>query len=139
MTELFNRKVTIYNDVPADSVNPRRFDRFVVDRCNIQGGYVEKADGTIQNIVNAQTVVTRDVDHYKPPMLYALLPSDEKEHFYTVQVDDFVVFAEVDDEVTNSREFANLQQKYAKNGMLITAVNPYIFGTESDNITMSNT
>ena len=138
LTELFDKKVTIYNDIPSDNVNARRFDRFVIDKCSIQGGYVEKADGTIQNIVNAQTVVTKDVEHYKSPMEYAQLPADEKDKFYTVQVDDFVVLAEVDDVVTTSREFQTLQQKYAKNGILITAANAYIFGTAVDNITMTN-
>lgn len=138
MTNLFDKKVTIYNDIPADSVNPRRFDRFVIDMCSIQGGYVEKADGTIQNIVNAQTVITKDIEHYKSPMEYAQLPVDEKDNYYTVQVDDFVVLAEVDDVVTTSKEFQALQQKYADNGILLTAVNPYIFGTAVDNITMTN-
>ena len=35
-TDLFNSKVTIYNDIPSDGVNARRFDRFVIDLCNIQ-------------------------------------------------------------------------------------------------------
>lgn len=138
MIEKFNQKVTIYNDIPADSVNPRRFDRFIIDRCSIQGGYVEKADGTIQNIVNAQTIITKDIEHYKSPMEYARLPVDEKDLYYTAQIDDFVVLSEVDDIVTNSREFQELQQKYSDNGISLTAVNPYIFGMAVDNITMTN-
>ena len=137
-TNFFNKKVTIYNDIPADAVNPRRFDRFVVDKCSIQGGYVEKADGTIQSIVNATTVISKDVEHYKTPREYAGLPVSEKDNYYTAQVDDFVVFDEVDDVVTTSQEFRALQQKYANNGMILTAVNPYIFGTEADNVSMSN-
>lgn len=138
MIKLFNQKVTIYNDVPADSVNPRRFDRFVIDKCNIQGGYVEKSDGTIQNIVNATTVITKDIEHYKSPLEYVALPVDIKDKYYTAQVDDFIVLAEVDDVITTSREFQELQQKYVDNGILLTAVNPYIFGTAVDNITMTN-
>ena len=30
-TDLFNQKVTIYNDIPSDGVTERRFDRFVID------------------------------------------------------------------------------------------------------------
>lgn len=138
MTQFFNRKVTIYNDITADAVNPRRFDRFVIDKCTIQGGFVEKADGTIQNIDNAQTVITKDVEHYKAPIEYAQLPVDEKDKYFTAKIDDFIVFGEVDDIVTTSREFQNLQQKYRGNGMLISAVTPYIFGTAVDNITMTN-
>ena len=138
MTDLWKHKVTIYNDVPADAVNARRFDRFVIDRCNIQGGIVSRADGTIENIVNAVTVITKDVDHYKQPMEYAKLPVDMKENFYTVQVGDFLVLAEVDDIVTTSREFAELQNKYSANGIVVRSVSANIHGMSVDNVTMAN-
>ena len=138
LTSLFNQKVTIYNDIPSDGVNPRRFDRFVIEKCNIQGGYVEMADGTIQNIVNATTIITKDVDKYKSPLEYAKLPVDEKEKYYTVQVDDFIVLSEVDDVVTTSKEFQQLQEKYNENGIVVTSVNPHIFGMALDNISITN-
>lgn len=138
MTDLWKHKVTIYNDIPADAVNERRFDRFVIDKCNIQGGIVSRADGTIENIVNAVTVITKDVDHYKQPLEYAKLPVDVKEDFYTVQVGDFIVLAEVDDVVTTSREFAELQNKYAENGIVVRSVSANIHGMSVDNVTMAN-
>ena len=52
MTDLWKNKVTIFNDIPKNAVEDRHFDRFVIDKCNIQGGIVSKADGTIENIVN---------------------------------------------------------------------------------------
>lgn len=119
-------------------MNPRRFDRFVVDRCNIQGGIVSRADGTIENIVNAVTVITKDVEHYKQPLDYAKLPVDMKEDFFTVQVGDFIVLAEVDDVVTTSREFAELQTKYANNGIVVRSVSANIHGMGVDNITVAN-
>lgn len=138
MTDFWNQKVTIYNDIPADAVNQRRFDRFVIDRCNIQGGIVSKADGTIENIVNAVTVITKDIDHYKQPLEYAKLPADLKEDFYTAQVGDFIVLSEVDDIVTTSREFAELQTKYADNGIVVRSVSPNIHGMSVDNVTITN-
>jgi hypothetical protein len=138
MTNLWKRKVTIYNDIPSDAVNERRFDRFVVDRCNIQGGIVSKADGTIENIVNAVSVITKDVERYKTPLEYAKLPADMKENFYTVQIGDFVVLEEVDDVVTTSREFAELQSKYADNGIVVRSVSPNIHGMAVDNVSISN-
>lgn len=138
MTDLWTKKVTIYNDIPADAVNDRRFDRFVINKCNIQGGIVSKADGTIENIVNAVTVITKDVNHYKEPLEYAKLPVDMKEDFYTVQVGDFIVLAEVDDVVTTSREFAELQTKYADNGIVVRSVSPNIHGMSVDNIIIAN-
>ncbi len=138
MTDLWKHKATIYNDVPADAVNPRRFDRFVIDKCNIQGGIVSRADGTIENIVNAVTVITKDVEHYKQPLEYAKLPVDMKEDFYTVQVGDFIILTEVDDVVTTSREFAELQNKYADNGIVVRSVSANIHGMSVDNVTMAN-
>ena len=134
MTNFFKEKVTIYNDIPADAVNPRRFDRFVIDRCNIQKGILQNADGTIEKVVNAQTVITRDVSRYKTPLEYALLPADEKDKYFTANVNDFVVLAEVDDIITTSREFQELQDKYRNNGFLVTAVNSYIQGMSVDNV-----
>ena len=130
----YTQQVTIYNDIPADGVNPRSFDRFVIEKCLIYGGFTEGADGTIQTIVNSQNVITKDVEHYKSPLEYRQLPVDEKEKYYTVQVDDFIVLAEVDDVVTTSREFQDLQSKYKNNGFSVTAVNEYIHGMAVDNV-----
>ena len=110
----------------------------MIDKCNIQGGIVSKADGTIENIVNAVIVITKDIEHYKPPMQYAKLPVDMKEDSYTVQVGDFIVLSEVDDVVTTSREFAELQEKYKDNGVVVRSVSANIHGMSVDNVTMAN-
>lgn len=134
MTDLWKQKVTIYNDISKTAVEERHFDRFVIDKCNIQGDIVSKADGTIENIVNAVTVISKDVDRYKTPLEYAKLPVDIREDFYTVQVGDFIVMSEVDDVITTSREFQDLQSKYKNNGFSVTAVNEYIHGMAVDNV-----
>ena len=139
MTDFYKQKVTIYNDIQDNGVEDRHFDRFVIDKCNIQGGIVNEADGTINNIVNATTIITKDVEHYKSPLDYANLPVDLRENYYTVQIGDFVVFAEVDDIVTTASEFLQLQNKYKNNGIKVTSVSPNIFGTAVDNITITNT
>lgn len=138
MTDLWEQKVTIYNDIPKNAVEDRHFDRFVIDLCNIQGGIVSKADGTIENIVNAVTVISKDVDRYKTPLEYAKLPVDIREGFYTVQVGDFVVLSDVDDIVTTSREFADLQEKYKDNGIVARSVSANIHGMAVDNVTITN-
>lgn len=134
MVDKFNKKVTIYNDIPSDGVNPRRFDRFVIDSCLVYNQLSESADGTIQKIVDTQNVITKDVEHYKTPVEYGKLASDQKDNFYTVQIDDFVVLDEVDDVVTTSKEFQNLQQKYKANGFSVTAVNASIHSMAVDNV-----
>ena len=139
MTDLYTQKVTIYNDIPKNAVEERHFDKFVIDKCNIQGGLVNEANGTITNIVNAKSVITRDVNRYKTPIEYAEIPVDLRVDYYTAQIGDFVVFAEVDDVVTTASEFSQLQSKYRSNGMKITSVSANIFGLSVDNITMTNT
>lgn len=138
MTDLWKHKVTIYNDIPKTAVEDRHFDRFVIDLCNIQGGIVSKADGTIENIVNAVTVISKDVDRYKTPLEYAKLPVDIREAFYTVQVGDFIVLSESDDIITTSREFAELQEKYKDNGIVVRSVSANIHGMSVDNVTITN-
>ena len=138
MTDLWKQKVTIYNDIPKTAVEDRHFDRFVIDKCNIQGGIVSKADGTIDNIVNAVSAISKDVDRYKTPLEYAKLPVDIREEYYTVQVGDFIVLSEVDDIVTTSREFAELQEKYKDNGIVVRSVSANIHGMSVDNVTISN-
>ena len=138
MTDLYRGKVTIYNDIPADKVNDRRFDRFVIDKCNIQGGIISKADGTIENIVNAKTVITKDVKRYKSPIEYRQTPIDIAYDFYTVQIGDFVVLSEVDDVVSTSQDMAALQKKYADNGFIVRTVSADINGMAVDNVTFAN-
>lgn len=138
LTDLWAQKVTIYNDIPADAVNNRRFDRYVIDKCNVQGGIVSKADGTVENIVNAVTVITRSIDHYKTPTDYKDTPIDLANDFFTVQIGDFVVLGEVDDIVTTGREFSELQQKYANNGFVIRTVSAYNNGMSTDNVQFAN-
>lgn len=134
LTDKFSKKVTIYNDTPEDGVNPRRFDRFVIGLCNIQKGMLQSADGTIEKVVNAQTVITKDIEHYKSPIEYLKLSVDIKEQYYTAKVNDFVVLAEVNDVVTNSTEWRDLQNKYKNNGFSVTSVNEYINNMATDNV-----
>ena len=138
MTDLWKEKVTIYNDIAKTAVEERHFDRFVIERCNIQGGIVSRVDGTIENIVNAVSVITKGTENYKTPLAYKRLPTDIRENFYTVQIGDFAVFGEVDDVVTTSREFAELQEKYKDNGIVVRSVSANINGMRVDNITFTN-
>lgn len=138
MTDLFKKKITIYNDIPSDGVNPRRFDRFVVNFCNVQKGIMQNADGTIEKVPNAIMIETKDVEHYKSPLEYSLLPADEKDKYFTANVNDFFILAEVDDIVTTSREFQELQTKYKGNGFSVTSVNEYLNGMDVDNVQINH-
>lgn len=134
MNQKFDSKVTIYNDIASDGVNLRRFDKHVIDKCLVYNQLSEGGDGTVQKIINTQNVITIDVEHYKSPVDYKNLASDNKDNYYTVQIDDFVVLGEVDDVVTSAKEFQNLQQKYKDNGFSVTSVNASIHGMTVDNV-----
>ena len=134
MTDFFTSKVTIYNDISVDKV--RRFERFVIDKCQITGQLVESNNSTIRKVVNVDTVITKDIKHYKSPVEYAKLAETERSKYYTAQTGDFVVLGEVDDVVSNANEFAQLQTKYKDSGIKITSVSANIHGMAVDNITM---
>lgn len=138
MTDLWKQKVTIYNDIPDDAVNPRRFDRFVIEFCNVQRGIINKADGTVQNLINAVTVISKDIVRYRPFHEYKNIPMDLREDFFTAQPGDFVVLSEVDDVVTTPREFSELQEKYKDNGISVQTVVRNTNGMDADNISFSN-
>lgn len=138
LLDLFKSKVTIFNDIPATTTEPRHFDKFVIDLCQIQGGYVNRADGTVQNIVNAKTVISKDINRYIPPSDYALLPTDQREDYFTVRVGDYIVLKEVDDIVTTAQEFAALQNKYKNDGINVMSVSAFINGMGTDNVTITN-
>lgn len=135
---LFNKRVTIYNDIAKTAVEERHFDRFVIENCNIQRGLVSRADGTVENVVNAITVISKDVKRYRTPIEYAELPIDLRESKYTIQIGDFVVLGEVEDIATTSREFAEIQEKYRDNGFVIRSVSTNINGMAVDNVQMAN-
>lgn len=138
LSDLWKTKVTIYNDIDETPAEDRHFDRFVLNNCQIQGGFVTKADGTIENIANAKTVITRNVDRYKSPEEYKLLPVDLRKDYYTARSGDFIVFAEVDDVVTTAQEFKELRKKYKDNGITITTADASINGFSVDNVAMTN-
>lgn len=139
LTDLFTKKATVYIDIPATAAQPRTFDRRVVDKCAIQGAFVNKSNGaTVQNIVNAQTLITKDTERYKEPLEYMQTPADERVPYYTVKVGDYIVFDEVDDEVTNAQEFARLKAKYKEQGITVTSVSASLNGMAVDNICVTN-
>ncbi len=134
MTDFFTAKVTIYNDISIDKV--RRFGRFVIDKCQITGQLVENNNSTIRKVVNVDTVITKDIKHYKSPVEYAKLAETERSKYYTVQTGDFVVLGEVDDTVSDANEFVQLQSRYKDSGIKITSVSANINGMAVDNIMM---
>lgn len=130
--------MTIYNDIPSDGVSGRRFDRHIIERCMIYNTIAEGSDGTVQRILDTQNVITKDVKRYKTPIEYARLAEDERENYYTVGIDDFVVLDEVDDVITTAKEYLELQKKYRGGGFLVTSSAVNVHGLDVDNIRISH-
>ena len=140
MINLFNKQATIYNVIPKRGNSDISYSRRVLKKCNIQGGFNDKSNGTTRIVVNAKTVITKEVDRYKPPTedgFYGYQNTDRAEYF-TANPGDFIVFAEVNDTVATPLEFKNLQNKYKDNGMIITQAFAYLYGRSTDNVMMTN-
>ncbi len=133
ITNKYKDKVTIYNDV-VNSEGLRVFNSCVIDKCMIYNQLVESADGTIQRVVDTQNIITKDTEHYKPISEYAKLTQEERKNYYTVQVDDFIIFDVVDDVVTTGMEFKELQEEHKGNGLLVTGVYANVRGMMVDNV-----
>jgi hypothetical protein len=138
MTDFFNKDITVYISVPENQIKQRTFERRVVERCSIQGQSVEKANGTMRVVVNAQTVITKNISNYVDPETFYNTPSDLRKDKFTINVGDFIVFEICDDVVENSQQFVELQQKYRNNGMKVTTENASIYGMKTDNLTVTN-
>lgn len=138
MTELFNKAVTIYNDIAAEPANPRRWDRCVIYKCNIQGSKATEANGTVVNVINAKNVITKDVAHYKPYSEYIKLPEDARGDYFTAKVGDFIIFEKVADVVTTAQEFSQLQQKYKDSGIKVTSFSSSVYGMPVDHVRFTN-
>ena len=137
LANLFTKKITIYNVIPKTTLVDQHYDRKVVEKCNIQGEYVTRLNGNVQNIVNVKTVYIRDIEHYKSPAEYDALPTDQKSSYFTARNGDFIVLDEVFDVVETTQQFAALQQKYKDNGIRVNNILVNINGMDLDNITIT--
>ena len=135
LTDLFSKKITIYNMIPKTTLVEQHWDRNVVEKCNIQGEYVTQIKGNIPNIVNVKTVYIRDTEHYLSPTEYDSTPKPND--YFTARNGDFIVFDEVFDEVTNATQFTQLQQKYKDNGIRVNNISVNINGMALDNLTIT--
>lgn len=136
LCNLYADKVTVFNDIAAGNIEARHFDRHVIDKCSIQGGYVRTLNGNVENLVGTTMVITRSVDKYLPIAEYRALPADRREDFYTAQPGDVVVLREVDDVVETASEWNALKQKYKDEMFIIKSANHNGKGMAVENVTM---
>ena len=133
LSKLNNETFTIINQIPqAPNVATKvRWKKYTLHNCDKRDGLFDKSSGTMVYKSNSFTAFLTDWQHYKAPNwleggFYAMADVD-KEGFYTANVGDLIIFADIPDETpTTIAEFTALTQKYKDIGGLISGVNVYI-------------
>ena len=146
MTDLWTQKVTIINDT-VDLNGKRCFKKSTITKCFIYENRADKSTDTIsKNVktftisknVKTFTVVTKDTTGYVSPEKYITLSETEKESAYTIALGDFVVFGEVIKLPEDAVEFLQMQKAYKDMGMKAMKIDVNVFGTDCDNIVITN-
>lgn len=135
MSNLFSETFTIINQVPISQTNPdktkTKYKKHYIHKCDRRDGIFDRSSGTMAYKANAWTVWCKEWQKYKPPIWtpdgYYALGDDEKDDYFTANVGDLVIFAEIPDvEPTTVQEFQALVNKYRDNGGTITQAQSYI-------------
>lgn len=149
LNNLYNRKCTIYCVIPSKSNTPAVYGhRFVLNDCAIENTTSQRLSGVTIQLVNVDSVITKNIADYRPPTdtvgsdstgfsdygFYAI-PQMYRNKFYTVNAQDFIVYDVVDDEISTAQEFSALKNKYKNNGMIVAQGIDNRKGLKVDNIT----
>lgn len=131
MTNLYDKTFTIINQLPASPDDPVKTE-WVKNRlvgCDKADGLYDKSSSGMAYKANTWTAYIKDWQHYLPPLwldggYYAL---DDKTGFYTVNIGDLLIFADIDDPAPVSVQgFNALREKYKNCGGVVTACEAYI-------------
>lgn len=133
MSDLFSETFTIINQIPQSQTqaNKVKWKKHFITQCDKRDGIFDKSNATMAYKANAWSVWCKDWQNYKPPIWtadgYYTLGDDEKDDYFTANVGDLVIFAEIPDvKPTTVQEFQALVNKYRDNGGTITQAQSYI-------------
>ena len=133
MSNLFSETFTIINQIPQSPTVPTKvlWKKHFISNCDRRDGIYDRSDRVMAYKASAWTVWCKDWQRYKPPDWtnegYYILFSEAKDNYWTANVGDLIVFAEIPDIVpTTVAEFQSLVNKYRENGGLITQAQSYI-------------
>lgn len=133
LSNLNHETFTIINQIPQapDIATKRAWTKYTLKECDKKDGLYDKSSGTMIYKANSFTAYVYDWEHYKPPVWlengYYKLADVDKGEFYTANVGDLIIFADIPDIApTTTAEFAALTQKYRDIGGIISGVNVYI-------------
>lgn len=124
---------TIINRIPksADTAEIIGYKKHTLLNCGKRDGLYDKTSGQMIYKANTWTAYVHSWQNYKKPLWisggYYALSDAEKDNFFTVDVGDLLIFADISEAVPNSiAEFNALRDKYKNCGGIVTGCEVYI-------------
>ena len=133
LSNLNGKVFTIINQIPTSATVSTKiaWKKYQLTNCGKRDGLYDKSSGTMAYKANTWTAYIGNWQEYKPPAwldggYYALSDTDKAE-YYTANVGDLIIFADVADTTpTTLQEFNALRDKYKDIGGVITGQEVYI-------------
>lgn len=128
ISNLNGQVFTIINQIPTSATVATKatWEKYRLTDCGKDDGLYDKSSGTMAYKANTWTAYIRNWQQYKPPTWlsdgYYALSDAEKANFFTANVGDLLIFADITDETpTTLQEFNALRDKYKDMGGIITS------------------
>ena len=133
LSNLNNQVFTIINQIPTNATTATKtaWKKYRLTNCGKSDGLHDESSKTMAYTANTWTAYISDWQQYKSPTwinsgYYALSDTDKAE-YYTANVGDLIIFADVADTTpTTLQEFNALRDKYKDMGGIITGQEVYI-------------
>jgi hypothetical protein len=133
LSNLNSQVFTIINQIPQSQTAAAKasWTKYRLSDCGKRDGLYDKSSGTMAYKANTWTAYIKNWQQYKAPSWldggYYVLPEEEKAQYYTANVGDLLIFADIPDDVpTTLQEFNALRDKYKDMGGIITGTEAYI-------------
>lgn len=133
LSNLYSEIFTIINQIPVSQTvaTKKNWKKHRLEQCGKRDGLYDKSSGQMFYKANTWTAYLGDWQGYKRPVWvdggYYTLTDMEQEKYFTANVGDLLIFADIEDEVPSTlQEFNTLRDKYKDNGGIITQSEVYI-------------
>lgn len=133
MSDLHSDCFTLVIQIPTSESNAAKkaWKKITLSNCGKKDGLYDGSTGTMTFRANTWTAYVYDWERYKKPVWteggYYILKDTEKERYFTANVGDLLIFADVPDPAPATlSEFSALCDKYRGSGGTITGVEAHI-------------
>ena len=133
LSNLNNECFTLINQIPASEtvMTKTAWRKHRLSKCAKKDGLYDRSSGGMIFKANTWTAFLYNWQYYKKPLWnndgYYTLSESEQEEYFTVNVGDLLIFADIPDKVPESlQEFNALRDKYKEQGGIITGTEVYI-------------